>query len=126
MADRVEVEGVPALKRNFAACARDVERETEQATAKPAGAIRTATAAAQPVLSGRLRSSVRVDSVRGGHAVELGAGLAYAGWIEYGGSRGRPFVAGGRTLVPALESNEDAAVREVDRAVDKVTGKYSG
>jgi hypothetical protein len=121
----VEVLGVPALKRNFAACAREVDRETEQATAKPASAIRSATASAQPVLSGRLRSSVRVDQVRGGHAVELGADLPYAAWIEYGGSRGRPYVSGGRTLQPALEQNADSAVREVDRTVDKITGKYS-
>jgi hypothetical protein len=126
MTKNVEVHGVPALKRNFAACAKAVEREAEDATAKPAGAIRSATASAQPVLSGRLRSSVRVEQVRGGHVVELGAGLPYAPWIEYGGSRGRPFVSGGRTLRPALEKNEDAAVRDVDRAVDKVTGKYSG
>jgi phage gpG-like protein len=126
MSSDVELEGVPALKRNFAACARELDREAEDATAKPAAAIRSATASAQPVLSGRLRSSVRVDSIRGGHAVELGAGLAYASWIEFGGSRGRPFVAGGRTLAPALESNEQAAVREIDKTIDKVTGKYSG
>jgi hypothetical protein len=122
----VEVLGVPALKRNFAACARDVEREADKATAKPATKIRSATASAQPVLSGRLRSSVRVDEVRGGHAVELGAGLPYAPWIEFGGSRGRPHVSGGRTLRPALEANENFAVKEVDRTVDKITGKYSG
>jgi len=125
MTDRVEVLGVPALKRNFAACAREVERETADATARSAAKIRAATASEQPVLSGRLRSSVKVDQVRGGHTVTLGAGLPYAPWIEFGGSRGRPFVSGGRTLQPALESNENAVVEEVDRTVDKVTGKYS-
>lgn len=126
MTAQVSLEGVPALKRNFAACAREVDDKTADAIERPATAIRSAVASAQPVLSGRLRGSVRVDSIRGGRAVELGAGLAYAGWIELGGSRGRPFVAGGRTLGPALEANTNAAVREVDRTVDKITGRYSG
>jgi phage gpG-like protein len=125
MSGSVEVLGVPELRRNFAACAREVEAKTADATARPAAAIRAATAAAQPVLSGRLRSSVQVEQVRGGRTISLGADLPYAGWIEFGGSRGRPHVSGGRTLQPALHSNETIAVREVDRAVDQVTRRYS-
>ena len=60
-----------------------------------------------------------------GAAVGMGGGeVPYAGWIEFGGSRGRPLVAGGRYLSPTAEHDNDAAraAETVRRRPDKETG----
>jgi hypothetical protein len=47
-----------------------------------------------------------------------GEGLVYAGWIEFGGSRGRPLVPEGRYLVGPGEAAFDGYVRRLDQMLD--------
>jgi phage gpG-like protein len=78
-----------------------------------------------PVLSGQLASSVEASADEEGAAVTMGEGLAYAGWIEFGGSRGRPHVPEGRYLYPtALEAQDEFGEVAAEAAADSV-GRFS-
>lgn len=98
--------------------ARDMTRWTEQlgpavvAGAAPfAESLAARVAGKVPVLTGTLAGSVEVTDVTGdlpGIGVTIGEGVPYAGWIEFGGSRGRPLIPEGRYLYPtALEAEAD-------------------
>ena len=81
-------------------------------------------AARVPRLTGRLAASV--SSTGGlfstGASVGMGGpGVPYAGWIEFGGSRGRPFVQEGRYLYPTADDNAGLAQRASEKAArDKI------
>lgn len=103
-----------------------LKRTAEDSAKRLAETIR----AAQPTLSGTLRSSVKVTPRRDQIEVTLGGpGIRYAGWIEFGGQRataatgaglsrrglrmarsagllsgGRPYVRTGRTIYPSLKA----------------------
>jgi len=81
-----------------------------------------------PRYTGALAASVTAAlksarSKKEGARVAMGKGLPYAGWIEFGGTRGRPRVPTGRYLyptaldvVPQLEAaGADAARTEIGR-----------
>src|SRR5262245_11428433 len=59
-----------------------------------------------PRLTGRLAASASATSRGQAAQVALGAGLPYARWIEYGGSRGRARGAGGRYVLPTARRQE--------------------
>lgn len=78
-----------------------------------------------PVLTGLLASSVDTDIDDEGAGVTLGDGVDYAGWIEFGGSRGRPYIPDGRYLYPtALAAQDEFAQAAADVASDTV-GRFS-
>ena len=76
-----------------------------------------------PYRTGRLAGSLGLFSADGGGEVGYDSSAPYAGWIEFGGSRGRPHVSEGRYLYPTADVSEqvfaaaadDAAVRAIDR-----------
>lgn len=60
-----------------------------------------------PVLTGTLAASVEtVELDETGFGVSIGGDVPYAGWIEFGGSRGRDLVAEGRYLYPTALAAE--------------------
>lgn len=72
-----------------------------------------------PHLTGQLAGSVETTSGDDGVDVGMGAGVPYAGWIEFGGSRGRAYVPEGRYLYPtALEARDDYFEVAADIAAD--------
>jgi phage gpG-like protein len=60
-----------------------------------------------PHRTGALAGSVDLSVDATGLVLGLGAGLPYAGWIEFGGSRGRPYVPQGRYLYPTMLAAQD-------------------
>ncbi len=61
-----------------------------------------------PVLTGTLAASVTTFEDEGGVGVGYDGDVPYAGWIEFGGSRGRALVPEGRYLYPtALAAEPD-------------------
>jgi len=56
-----------------------------------------------PRVSGRLASSVTAEDITDGANVGMGGSVPYAGWIEFGGTRGRPYVSTGRYLYPTAQ-----------------------
>jgi phage gpG-like protein len=72
-----------------------------------------------PVLTGQLAGSASASSTDDGFELELGADVDHAGWIEFGGSRGRPYIAEGRYVYPtALEATDEFAELAAETATD--------
>lgn len=87
--------------------------------------VASATAAIVPVLTGTLAASVEAESVIDGVAVSIGGPGSgaedYAGWIEFGGTRGRPWVPEGRYLYPTARAAQPEWERRlVETAIESV------
>jgi hypothetical protein len=106
----------------MAALRRDVNRMTDDVSgplyaaikraglqvAEPVAAAVRARLPSGPRTTGRLQGDVRVGATRTGASVRMGRKtVPYAGWVEFGGTRKRPwpserpFVKDGRYLFPA-------------------------
>ena len=81
-----------------------------------AGDVRTVV----PYRTGRLASTVKSALAKSQKkaTVRIGARVPYAGWIEFGGTRGRPYVPDGRYLYPTALKAEPQAVAAVKKATD--------
>ena len=112
-----KVYGLDELARGMRDLAGEIdtaaENELETVAAQTAAEIRGKV----PRLTGRLAGSVTSSGglFSSAATVSMG-GLPYAGWIEFGGSRGRPFVADGRFVLPTAEDNEGLAERAGEKA----------
>lgn len=78
-----------------------------------------------PKKTGRLAASVRAhrgpkDTV---WQVEMGAGLEYARWIEYGGGRGRPYRKNGRYVLPTAKRTATAFRKHAAAAAEREIGR---
>lgn len=78
--------------------------------------VRSQVADKVPVLTGTLAGSTEVIPEPNGFGVGIGEGVPYAGWIEYGGSRGRDLVSQGRYLYPTALENEPQFQQVAERA----------
>ena len=84
------------------------------------------TRARVPRRTGRLAGSVFVAG-RKGKRQRAGIGRRippYAGWLEFGGTRGRPYVPGGRYLWPSAQSEEGLFVREAESETTKTIRRF--
>ena len=70
-----------------------------------------------PRRTGRMAGSV--SSGRRGRRAAVSYGVPYAGWIDYGGTRGRPYVRQGRYLYPTARAAADEAERASEDAARK-------
>jgi hypothetical protein len=78
-----------------------------------------------PVLTGALASSVDVETIaEDGIGLSIGDGLDYAGWIEFGGSRGRPAIPQGRYLYPAAEASEAEWLDLAEQVAETTIGRF--
>ncbi len=76
-----------------------------------------------PRLSGQLAGSVTSGGLEDGVEVSMGLGLEYAGWIEFGGTRGRSYVPEGRYVYPsALDASDEFEKLAAQTATDSVGG----
>jgi hypothetical protein len=111
-----EVIGLDEAARDMEKWAKEVGPEVEKGTRDLAGQIADRVSNRVPVLTGTLSSSVEVVDISG-EEVAIGDGVEYAGWIEFGGSRGRALVPEGRYLYPtALEFEEEFGAAASDIA----------
>jgi hypothetical protein len=133
----IEVVGLRALSRDLKKMSDeksgpivDAMKKAGKAAAEPVAA---ATRSSLPSVSGRLAGNVRTSGTRTGAAVRMGSrGIPYAGWIEFGGSRGgrnsrgsRPFTAGGRYLFPAAEAHASDGARIYEEEVTKALDHFN-
>ena len=123
MADAIDVTvyGIPELIRG----SKELFRKIEDASVKTFGDVAEKRArlgrAAVPRVSGALAGSVTSE----GDEAIFGGGLPYAGWVEFGGTRGRPYFPEGRYFLPATTANvEDELEREATRATIREVGKF--
>lgn len=82
-----------------------------------AAELATATRAAVPKISGRLAGSITVRPNPAGATLEMGT--IYAGWVEYGGTRGRQYVPRGRYLGRGLPAATLTHARLTDAAMSR-------
>ncbi len=72
-----------------------------------------------PKVSGALAASVMASSDNRGVSVD--ADTPYAGWIEFGGTRGRPYVDSGRYLTPVVTRAASRFGRAINTSLTKTT-----
>jgi phage gpG-like protein len=77
-----------------------------------------------PRVTGRLAGSVTADTSEGRAIVGMGdEQVLYAGWIEFGGTRGRPYIPDGRYLTPTATGNERQVLDDLSKAAeDEIKG----
>lgn len=93
----------------------------EQTAARVADSVRGRV----PHLTGALAGSVTAGSDHEGQAfVGMGEGLPYAGWIEYGGTRGRPYVDRGRYVYPTAQAAEPQLVAAASDQTQREIARY--
>jgi len=120
----VKVRGVKQLSAGTERLFRNIDSATVHDAVRVSAEQTASTVRARvPVRSGALRASVR-DVMRGKvGSVTMGAGLPYAGWIEFGGSRGRPKRTRGRFVYPTAKRTERAFIKHCsDAATSEIKG----
>jgi phage gpG-like protein len=118
-----QVLGLPELKKGSRKLFDRIGEHADKEFQSTADQVATLVAAKQPVKTGRLRASVSTTGIEHGAQIGLGGpGVPYAGWIEFGGTRGRPYVDTGRTLYPTAEDSE----RLFERAGERVARDQIG
>jgi len=115
--DAVQVKGWPQLAAGTAQLATSIEQTANENLAGVASAIAGQVAGSVPVVSGALAGSVTA-SPGPPVSVGIGDGIPYAGWVEFGGTRNRPYVGTGRYLFPGVAGAEPVVVAAVQTAAE--------
>lgn len=121
MADTVNVKGVHELAAGSRRLAGVIDDKAKQRLNTVASREAGVVSGKVPRRSGRLASSVTAED----NLLVMGAGVPYAGWIEYGGSRGRPYVAQGRYVYPSALADAHLAVLAGEQAASDAIGGFS-
>jgi hypothetical protein len=95
---------------------RSIERVADDSTRATAESVATETRSTVPRRSGRLAASTQVTTDPGGARVVMAA--PYAGWIEHGGTRGRPYSSEGRYLGVAARGADLKLARAAETRLD--------
>ena len=98
----VDVVGLPQAQADIDRWVKELPSDVSVDTRSFADSLRDQVSSEQPVLTGALAASAVIVPDPDGFAIGLGEGLEYAGWIEFGGSRGRDLVPEGRTVYPTV------------------------
>ncbi|MBO0743672.1 MAG: HK97 gp10 family phage protein [Candidatus Dormibacteraeota bacterium] len=106
MADEldVQVHGLTELNRGARRLFDNIDQGAGAAFGSVADQVATMVRGRVPRLTGRLASSVVSDQADDAAQVAMGDGVPYAGWIEFGGTRGRPYIDQGRYLYPTAQA----------------------
>lgn len=78
-----------------------------------------------PHLSGQLAGSISTTVDDEGAEVGYSGSVPYDGWIEFGGSRGRPYASAGRYLYPTATTAQDEYVTLAAAAAEDTVGSFS-
>lgn len=124
MADgtEIKVKGYDELARGSRTLADHIQAAAPDRFGLVAEQVAAAVSGSVPHVSGTLAGSVVVGQAEGGATVGIGEGVPYAGWIEFGGTRGRPYVAQGRYLFPTAQQAEAELVQAAEALADDEIG----
>jgi hypothetical protein len=119
MADdiRVEIEGVDEFNAGVRTLSGKIDDAADRAFQGVADQVAGQLRGSLPHRTGRLAASVSGAGTLGGAEVEMGAGVPYAEYVEYGG-RGFPHSATGNFLYPAGTAAEPLLVKAGTNAAD--------
>ena len=118
----VEFKGLAEAHRDMARWAEQLGPAVVADSQSLANSIASQVEGKVPVLTGTLAASVEtIELEEAGFGVSIGDDVPYAGWIEFGGSRGRDLVPEGRYLYPtALDAESQFQQLASDTAEDTV------
>jgi hypothetical protein len=118
----VEFKGLAEANRDMARWAEQLGPAVVADAQSLANTIASQVQDKVPVLTGTLAASVEtVETEATEFGVSIGDDVPYAGWIEFGGSRGRDLVPEGRYLYPtALDAESQFQQLAADTAEDTV------
>jgi hypothetical protein len=113
--DAIKVRGWDELADGTKQLASNIDAETQTQFRAAADVTASRVRGGVPVVSGAMAASVGVEP---GPPVGVGytGGVAYAGWVDFGGGHGRPYLAGGRYLFPAIQDAEPLVVAAAELA----------
>jgi hypothetical protein len=100
----VTIRGWPELAAGTTKLAANIGETSRQNLAGVADRVAAQVSSSVPHLSGALAADVTVQATDEGVGVGYAGGVPYAGWIDFGGGHGRPYVGSGRYLYPAAEA----------------------
>jgi|SRR5215471_9210834 len=124
MSQTVIVHGEDAA---FAALRRNVEEiraGAESIARSTADEVLSTVQAQVPVESGTMRGSLTTLVVEGGASVAYDGSARYAGWVEFGGTRGRAYVGSGRWLFPTGQRAANAFVAALQMDASRQIANY--
>lgn len=117
--ESVKFVGAQAAEQDMHRWAEELGPAVTTKATNLAETVRSQVQAQVPVLTGTLAASVELVDDPEGVIVGIGDGVPYAGWIEFGGSRGRDAIPEGRYLYPtALAAEADYLQLAADAADD--------
>ena len=116
---QVKIRGVRQLSAGTAQLFHNIDRATVSDAVKVSAEQTAASIRGRvPVKTGRLRASVRDEMHGRTGSVVMGAGLRYAGFIEYGTWGGRKGPRRGRYVWPTAKRTERAFVKHCETATE--------
>jgi len=118
--DAVTVKGWRELAAGTAQLATNTEATAGRNMLAVAEQVAASTRGVVPVISGQLAGSVQAQAGPPG-SVGIGDGVPYAGWVEFGGTRNRPYVGSGRYLFPTVAAAEPLVIAAAQDAADTET-----
>lgn len=118
---QAEIRGLPQLAAGTKDLVEGIEKEAPKALLTAAGTAAGMAKGRVPRLTGRLAGSISAKLVNDRAHLQYG-NVPYAGWIEFGGTRGRAYVPTGRYLYPAAKAVEELAQRAAEQAADREIG----
>lgn len=113
-----EVKGISELNSGSRRLFTNIDHAAQSTFRQTADQVATLIARRQPRLTGRLAASASATGTDRGASVGLGDGVVYAGWIEFGGTRGRAYVSDGRTVYPTAEESKALFKQAGDKAAN--------
>jgi len=118
----VTVHGLPELFRGSRSLFGKIEKASDKTFADVADKRARIARGSVPRLTGALAGTVTAE----GSEALFGGDLPYAGWVEFGGTRGRPYLPEGRSFFPATTFHvEDELEREATKTTQREVGKFS-
>ena len=78
-----------------------------------------------PVLTGQLAGSIETNETDDGAEIGYDGSAPYDGWIEFGGSRGRPYIDDGRYLFPSAADAQDEFLQLASDTAGDTAGRFS-
>lgn len=118
--------GVDDAMADLRRWADQVSPAVAKAAADPfAQRVADSVSARVPHLSGQLAGSIEATSDDESVAVGYDGSVAYDGWIEFGGTRGRPYVPDGRYLYPTALAAQDEFAQVAADAATETVGRFS-
>lgn len=119
MTSEVTIKGGDEAMRDMRKWADQLAPAVAKAADPFAQRLASIVAAKVPVLTGQLAGSVEAAGTDDGAEVSMGERIEYAGWIEFGGGHGRPYIDEGRYLYPsALEAEDEFLALAAETADD--------